>query len=317
MKKIISFIIVFALMLTLVACGTKESGNTETGTSTTTTNAAVTTTTVATTTQSTPEYAAMLLMTINPAFRLFLNRDGIVINVEHGNEDAQKLLNRIEYEGRTYEQVIETIINVAHAAGYVNDNSEITFRLFEVRGIDANEILAKAQSTADAVTAYLEIEVEISGDSSNVSDPVDDVEPTTTTAPVSTTEQSALNPHNLLRENIEYIGNYHESDDGMCAATLQFDGEVCVITERFFTLIKPDDNAPPFIFNGKEYYSQGGGQTPYYYTLTDSHIIVTYSVWGDPSDETTLTLTFIADDTLKVVASSNALFPVGTTLTVI
>ncbi len=316
MKKIISFIIVSALMLTLVACGTKESGNTETGTSTTT-NAAITTTTVATTTQSTPEYAAMLLMTINPAFRLFLNRDGIVINIEHGNEDAQALLHRIAFEGKTYEQVIETIITVAHGEGYLKTDSEITFYLYEVRGVNADEILAKAQSTADAVTADLEIEVEISGDSNNVSDPVDDIEPTTTTAPVSTTEQSALNPHNLLRENVEYIGNFRETADGLRASALQFDGEVCVLTERFFTSAKPDDDAPSFTYNGREYYSEGGGQTPYYYHLTDSQIIVTHSVWDEPSDAATLTLSFVADDTIRVIESSNALFPVGTTLTII
>ena len=311
MKKIISLIIILALALSLYACGSK------------TTDSTSTTTAPVTTTSPEPSYAAMLVVSINPSFRLYLDKDGTVINMESGNTDADAIKDKITYEGKGFEEVIKSIILVAHAEGYLGTDGKVTFNIYEARGIDADMILTKAQAVAGSTAAELEVEIEVDSEDKTVDDPIDDVitttspteDTTTTTTQQTTTTTTTLNPNDYIQEATEYIGNFKEIDGGLRASAIHFEGEFCVITERYFTSEKPEDDIPSITFNGKEYYSEGGGQNPYYFRLTDTEVIVTIPMWDNATADTvTLRLVLQSEDTLKVIESRSTLFPAGTIL---
>lgn len=311
MKKIISIVIILALALSFYACGSKATDST--------------TTTTATTSPE-PSYAAMLVVSINPAFRLYLDNDGTVINMESGNTDADAIKDQIVYEGKSFEEVVKSIILAAHTAGYLDADGKVTFNIYEARGIDADDVLAKAQAVASSTAAELEVQIEVESEDKTVEDPIDDVitttsptedTTTTTTQPSdnTTTAPSVLNPNDYIQQATEYIGNFKEIDGGLRASAIYFDGEYCVITERYFTSEKPEDDVPSITFNGKEYYSEGGGQNPYYFRLTDTEVIVTIPAWDNATADTvTLRLVFQSADTLKVIESRSTLFPAGTIL---
>lgn len=124
---------------------------------------------------------------------------------------------------------------------------------------------------------------------------------------------SALNPKTDLSSS-EYVGNLNVSGDMLIGAALQFDGEACVVVERYFNSVQTDPNQTPVVFEGKNYYSEGGGQDPHYYELTDTEILVKGSFWGEDPDTVTIRLVLQADGMLTVTYSVDERFPVGTVL---
>ncbi len=124
---------------------------------------------------------------------------------------------------------------------------------------------------------------------------------------------SVLNPKTNLSTN-EYVGNLNVSGDMLIGAALQFDGEACVVVDRYFNSVQTDPSQTPIVFEGKNYYSEGGGQDPHYYELTDTEILVKGSFWGEDADTVTIKLVLQGNGMLKVTYSTNAQFPVGTIL---
>lgn len=122
---------------------------------------------------------------------------------------------------------------------------------------------------------------------------------------------NTLNPKTDLNTTKEYIGNLSVSGDMLIGGALQFDGEACVVTDRYFNSVQNDPSQTPIVFEGKNYYSEGGGQNPHYFELTDTEIIVKGSFWGENADAVTIKLVLQSDGTLKVTYSTNSLFPVG------
>jgi len=124
---------------------------------------------------------------------------------------------------------------------------------------------------------------------------------------------TVLNPKTNLSAK-EYVGNLNVSGDMLIGAALQFDGEACVVVDRYFNSVQSDPNQTPIIFEGKNYYSEGGGQTPHYYELTDTEILVKGSFWGEAAETVTIKLVLQGNGMLKVTYSTNAQFPVDTVL---
>lgn len=124
---------------------------------------------------------------------------------------------------------------------------------------------------------------------------------------------SALNPKTNLSTD-EYVGNLNVSGDMLIGAALQFDGEACVVIERYFNSVQTDPDQIPIVFEGKNYYSEGGGLNPHYYELTDTEILVKGGFWEDASDAVTIKLILQSNGMLKVTHSTNAQLPVDTIL---
>lgn len=122
---------------------------------------------------------------------------------------------------------------------------------------------------------------------------------------------NTLNPKKDLDTSKEYVGNLKVSGDMLVGGALQFDSEACVVVERYFNSVQTDPNQTPIVFEGKNYYSEGGGQNPHYFELTDTEIIVKGSFWEGAPDAITIKLILQGDGTLKVTYSTNELFPVG------
>lgn len=100
----------------------------------------------------------------------------------------------------------------------------------------------------------------------------------------------------------------------LVGAALQFDGEACAVVDRGFTSVQTDPNQMPIVFEGKNYYSEGGGMVPNYYELTDTEILVKGSFEGEDADTVTIKLVLQGNGMLKVTYSTNPQFPVGIVL---
>lgn len=128
-------------------------------------------------------------------------------------------------------------------------------------------------------------------------------------APVATLANP--NPKDKLKFNVEYIGHFRLKNGELRASAFFFDGQFCAVTERFFTSEKPDDDATPIVYQGKTYYSVGGGHNPFAYTLTDTEILITHSVYSADYGEPTMRLVMQSNGMLRITKSGNSDFPNG------
>lgn len=157
MKKIISMMLVLVFVFTLSACGKKDTSS-DTDTSTPTQSE----------TFVAPEnYTSVLLITINPQFKLYLDENNNVLAVEPVNNDAKTFSADIDFENKSLEIVIGTIVEKANEKGFVKENATVNFEIIEQKSetVNKDDILQKAVSAAEQKAA--ELKITISAESTN------------------------------------------------------------------------------------------------------------------------------------------------------
>lgn len=310
MKKILAFLLAMILMFALVACGNSETGD-QTGGTTTTTFVK-------------PEnYAAVLQLTVNPQFRLYVDAAGVVLAVEYANADALSLKNEMTVVSAGYEAAITTILTTANDAGMVKTDAVVQLELIEKKDNAPADLLDKSETAVKnlSVSLNLSLTVQVIAQPASTASATSTTTTTATTATTTTTTTAPANknPKTDLEYSLEYIGNFREQGSSMVAGALQFEtGEpVVVVTDRYFSAEKTDPDQAYLDINGKRWYSEGGGQTPYHYELTDTEILVKNSYYEALGDNVSIRLVLQADGTLKVTevaGSMAAMYPVGTVL---
>lgn len=327
MKKFFAVFLALLLALSLVACG--NTGEDAGADATTTSTSASTTTTTGASFVKPTDYAAVLQLSINPQFRLYLNAAGTVLAVEYANADAASLQADIAVANTGYEAAIATIVTVANDNDFVQTNAVIRVELLEKKDGAADDLLTKAEQSITNLSVTLNLTVTVETEdktASTTSTTTTTTKATTTTTttakPTTTTTTAAANknPQTDLEFDLEYIGNFIDNESVLDASALLFEsveGGFCVVTSRMFEAEQSDPAQTPFEYYGKQWYSIGGGLDPHYYELTATEIIVKGSLWGEDPDTVNIRLVLQADGTLKVTEVCSDLaerFPVGTVM---
>ena len=154
MKRLLSLLLAISLIFVFAACGTKD------------TTAQSEADANATNSFIKPEnYASVLLVTINPQFRLYLNASGEVLAVEPVNDDAKSIANEVKTVKGNLESVIENIVTATNKGGFVKDTNAATvnFQITEIKdeAVNTDIILNKAKKSADTSFDKLDITVEV------------------------------------------------------------------------------------------------------------------------------------------------------------
>ena len=175
MKKLISVVLVLCVVLALASCGNSGNSSLEPSSG----NSAETFVKPA-------QYASVLLITINPQFRLYLDENGIVLAVEAVNKDAQSIKDSITFEDQSFETVIETIVTTANNNGFVKADAIITFEIVESKETDEAkaDILAKAEKKATDIASELEININVN---------ISEIEPAND--PTTSESESTIDPN--------------------------------------------------------------------------------------------------------------------------
>ena len=184
MKKLLSMALALVFVLTLASCG-------KSGTSSLDKNPVES----AGSFVKPEQYASVLLVTINPQFRLYLDENGNVLAVEAVNKDAESMKDSITFENQNLETVIETIITEANKSGFVKEDATINFEIVESKEADEaqSDILSKAEKMVNDTANELQIEIKV-----NISEPNTSSDPTETDPsdnPTSTETEPSDNPN--------------------------------------------------------------------------------------------------------------------------
>ena len=153
MKKVFALFMAVSLLFSLAACKSNEGPSNDNSTSTTDPVAF-----------TAPEnYATVLLVTINPEFKLYLDEKGAVLAVEPVNSDAKSIVNDIENSKGDLETVIHAIVAAADKGGFVKENATVNFQVTMVKDdtINTDEILNTVKETATKAFADTEKTIEV------------------------------------------------------------------------------------------------------------------------------------------------------------
>ncbi len=153
MKKIIALLMAITLIFTLCACSKSDTSLDTSSSIPADTQAFV----------KPKDYASVLLITINPQFNLYLDKEGVVLAVEALNEDAKTFEKDIAFENKKFDAVVETLITKANENGFIKENATIDFKITEKKdeSVDATLILNNVTKTAKETSTKLEIQTTV------------------------------------------------------------------------------------------------------------------------------------------------------------
>lgn len=158
MYKLLSLLTVVFVLFSFVACGGSEK----------TVDTVSVPSEVSETEFKVPEnYSTVLLVTINPQFRLYLDAEGNVLAVEPVNDDAKSIKDNIVVENESYESVVEKIVTASKDGGFIKEESEIEIEISivetqqEVKEETKQEIKTAVEEKVHETAEKLHIEVNV------------------------------------------------------------------------------------------------------------------------------------------------------------
>ena len=161
MKKLICLLLAI-LMIATCLTGCKNSTD-DISSISSATDVDVNSSVVQETFQKPENYASVVLVTINPQFRLYLDASGVVLALEPVNADAKSIENKISFENQKVDEVVNVLISVANDSGFVKADATIDIKITEVvdKTVVATDILASIKTAASQKLTELNVNVEI------------------------------------------------------------------------------------------------------------------------------------------------------------
>ena len=190
MKRLLTICLTLVMLLSLAACGGGDP----------TSSAPAGDTFVA------PEgYASVILVTINPQFKLYLDADGAVLAVEPVNEDAKSIVAPVNTHTGSLKTVMEELVTAVKDGGFVKEEAKaaVTITVAEVAedaaAPDVKAVLQQVKEATDTAFEALEIEADITTATAapapeNVTTIADTTVLTTTTTTAATTTTTTKKP---------------------------------------------------------------------------------------------------------------------------
>lgn len=155
MKKILSLILAVMLFLVVMAgCAPKKAGG-----------ASSIVAAVETNFEKPETYASVVLVTINPQFRLYLDAEGIVLAVEPINADAKSINKKIEFKDKKVDAVVQNLVVAANDSGFIKENATVDIKIASVKADDnTTEILNTVKTSVTTKLGELKVVAEVTAE---------------------------------------------------------------------------------------------------------------------------------------------------------
>lgn len=193
MKRVLCLLLAITLLITCFAGCKKDSNDTTDAPSTPSAN------NTEVTFQKPENYLSVVLVTINPQFRLYLGADNVVLAVEPVNDDAKSINKKITFENKKASEVVDNLIAVANENGFIKNEAVIDIKVAEVadKTVAADKILNEVKTAAVEKLEDLKVQVEVTA-SVEIKDTSDDAssdEPASSSQPSSSSDEKPSCSH--------------------------------------------------------------------------------------------------------------------------
>lgn len=159
MKKYVCFLLAAMLLLTCFT-GCKE--NPDTSSSDASSSDVESTPSPETFTK--PEaYASVVLVTINPQFKLYLDAAGDVLAVEPVNTDAKQVAEKMTVKTGAIATVVDSLITVANNDGFVKKDVTVNIEVAEIRSeaVNTSTVLETLKNSVESEMQELDVQADI------------------------------------------------------------------------------------------------------------------------------------------------------------
>lgn len=155
MKKILALILVFILAFAFAGCKKKDAEGAL--------NSSVQSDTVSVEFVKPENYASVILITINPQIRLYLDEGGKVLAVEPVNTDAVGIIDANNFVGKNLKVAVEEIVTVANEKGFIKENVTVNISVDEAKNESVNvaELLSTAKQATNDAASKLEVAITV------------------------------------------------------------------------------------------------------------------------------------------------------------
>ena len=109
------------------------------------------------------EYAATLIITINPKIKLYVDSDNVVVVVEYMNEDAKVVAAKIELVNYTLEESVEKLVVAATEQEFLTDGKNVDVDVAEIKDeeYDCKSVCEAVEAIVEEVAQEYEMEVTV------------------------------------------------------------------------------------------------------------------------------------------------------------
>ncbi len=154
MKRILSLLLVFSLIFALCACGSRQADDVVANNGTTSQTEEF---------KKPENYASVLLVTINPQFKLYLDAAGGVLAVEPVNDDAKSVAKKVNTKSAEIDVVMESIVAAAKDGGFVEKSVTVKLDVVEIKDetFDTQKVINEATVAVDNGFEKLDVEAEV------------------------------------------------------------------------------------------------------------------------------------------------------------
>ncbi|MBQ8495751.1 MAG: hypothetical protein IJ465_08355 [Clostridia bacterium] len=329
MKKTLALLLALLLLLTAVACdkGDSEATNITTtsttkqetsGTESSTTSTTASSSTSVTTTELTEpkDYAVAMEISINPKFKLYLDKNFKTLYIKGLNDDAREVLKNFRFYGdETFETIVDSLIAKSKEAGYVKGNDVVNIQIFYMNKKSVNveemnnrmEALRKSMSQKYSAIIKFKVPSDMSTTTKTSTTKTTITTTTTTTKKPTTTTSTTAAPKAYSKISsykwvyinasashyYEYSYSFNdEINNPFCGSYMWAGGNATSLT----------DIDPYYIrtYNGVTYEMlKGSGGPLNTVTINDNTITIT-----DENNSTTV-LERISETAMKVISTDN------------
>lgn len=163
MKKIMCAVLTLCLTLSLAACA-KDTKDPKTASTADTSKDQSSAATVSTESFVKPyDYASMLIITLDPQFKLYMDENEKVLALEAVNDDAKSIKNSIEFEDQKLSAVVKNIVTVSQKNGFLKKDTKVTLEVPEAKATDEvkTDLLSKAKQAVSDTAKELKTDVKV------------------------------------------------------------------------------------------------------------------------------------------------------------
>ncbi len=148
MKKILSMLLVLALVFSFAACGKKDTSSDVSAPAYSAEN---------------EDYVAVLSIKINPEFEVFLTKTLTVLRVKAVNDDAKSFEKDLDSKEDDFKKVIKNIITKANEKGFIKKDATVAFAVTEnkAESIKDEDIISKASAAVTDAATALGIDIKV------------------------------------------------------------------------------------------------------------------------------------------------------------
>ena len=116
MKKLLAVVLALALVFSFAACNKDKGGQTGDF-------------------EKPENYASVILVSINPQFRLYLDVAGEVLAVEPVNDDAKSIAKNVTVQKGSIDKVVGGLMTAVSEGGFIKEAETVTvdFEITEIR----------------------------------------------------------------------------------------------------------------------------------------------------------------------------------------